>query len=93
MNEWTPKKPAGKSWYMHTIDDRPAHYSPRNKQITYVSRFTNKCVLVDSLATIRKEQELTRKQRAEWFGDDDGAGKYGYIRFARVAPRKRKAQS
>ena len=74
----------GKSWYMHTIEGKPAYYSEHNQQICYICRRVNErgVVLVSSLRKIRQQQAATRKQRAAW-GCVDSDDRYDYVVFAR----------
>lgn len=78
-----------KSWYMHTIDGKPAFYAERNEQICYAMRRQNFPILVEDLATIREQQRKTIDYRMRQRCDVD-PGEYGYITFPKV-PVKRAA--
>lgn len=73
-----------KTYYMHTIEGRPAFWCDRSEQIVYADvahwkgdRVSSKVRLRASLAQIREDQERSRANRRAWNFNDD-AGKYGY---------------
>lgn len=73
----------GKSWYLHTIDGKPAYYSKDNGQLVVMMRRTQqRGVLVGSLREIRRQQNASRAWRilnACRVGDYE----YGYVCFRR----------
>lgn len=75
-----------KSWYMHTIDGKPAYFDGR--QIVFFMRHTNRKqarLLVGSLREIRQQQAASRRQRRAWGIKDvyDRLSDYDYIRWLR----------
>jgi hypothetical protein len=72
-----------KNRYMHLINERPGMYHG-NQQIVYIShwdRVSFDDMFVNSLATIRKQQEATRAWRAAQGFSDDPPDKYSYLRI------------
>lgn len=77
-----------KSWYMHTIDGKPAFYSDWNKQICYAMRRQNFPILVEDLATIRRHQRATVEYRTRE-GCEVNPADYGYITFPKAVVRRK----
>jgi hypothetical protein len=73
-----------KTYYLHTIENHPAHFSKSDKQIVYAEDNTWRDkqppqYLRKSVKQILADQALTRKNRESW-GFKDDAGKYGYVK-------------
>jgi hypothetical protein len=73
-----------KTYYLHTIDQKPAYFSKYDKQIVFAEDNTwrdrhGAQSLRKTVKQIRADQARTRKNRDAW-GFKDDAGKYGYVR-------------
>lgn len=72
-----------KSWYMHTIDGRPAAFQKESRGggcLCYIGRWHRGAVLVPDLDTIRAQQRMSRESYAR---DGIEPGQYDYIVFPR----------
>ena len=67
------------SKYMHTIDGRPATFD--GYQICYATFYGPANKLADSLRQIRREQQITIRNRKR-DGFDVNVGEYGYLRYS-----------
>lgn len=67
-----------KTYYLHTIDGRPAYYVP-GMQICYINFYGKPKPLVASLDQIRAEQKASSEWRKAQ-GYDHGTKDYGYRR-------------
>lgn len=67
------------SRYMHTINGRPATFD--GYQICYAIFCGTANVLADSLRQIRKEQQITIRNRKR-DGYEVNVGEYGYLRYS-----------
>lgn len=76
-----------KSWYMHTIDGKPAVFHERYRQICYAMKRQNCPILVGSLAEIREHQRKTIAYRLS-LGLKVDPGEYGYITFPKVTVKR-----
>lgn len=67
------------SKYIHTIDGRPATFD--GYQICFATFYGKPNSLCDSLAQIKRERDITKKNR-ERDGYEFNAGEYGHLRYS-----------
>lgn len=70
-----------KSYYMHTIDGKPATFD--GNQICYATYFGKANDLCSSLAQIHREQQASIRFRRLHGLDDFPIGRYSHLRFKR----------
>ena len=71
-----------KTYYMHTINGKPAFWSENDRQICYMSFYGKASPLSESLWQIRLEQKATIAYRKACGFHEDENDKYGYRRVS-----------
>jgi len=71
-----------KTYYMHTINGKPAFWSENDGQICYMNVYGKASLLSESLRQIRLEQKATIAYRKACGMPEDENDKYGYRRVA-----------
>ena len=69
-----------KTYYMHTINGKPAFWSEDDGQICYMDAFGKASLLSESLRQVRLEQKATIAHRKACGFHEDEKDKYGYRR-------------
>ena len=70
-----------KTYYLHTIDGRPAFFSRDTQEIYYANFYGPAIPLEHSLKDIKKQQALSRRNRAEAGFLTDGIVGYRRVRI------------
>lgn len=74
------------SLYMHTLNDKPAFYDPKEKLIFYAANGQatlfgkRNRIFAESLRDIKKQQRADQKTVLAMGGSDEYKGKRGYLR-------------
>lgn len=76
-----------RTFYLHTIEGKPAYFSRSDGQIVFAEDDTwrdkhGAQYVRSSVRQIRRDQQTTIRNRVKWFGEGKATdlGRYGYVR-------------
>lgn len=69
-----------KKKYMHTLNDKPAYFCPKEGEIFFAARGSYNAVrLVDSVAEIHRNERISRKTRKDLFKENEDKWEHGWV--------------